>query len=358
MCLHITLPFLFPFLPPPTTSLSFCLQPCHRPSLQPSLDCLFAPSPHLLCHPNQQFTSQFSLCLGNCHSSSDCTFSHKPSPSLCSSSFPHQSFSCPDLKPCSPPFENTANNSHSSSQYNTRLKFESKVRPSLSSELLSSSPPFSSDSQSSRSCFHKTNALTNSPQCPSQPKSNSAHSRPGCFTLHSQTRPNPSSLIWSKSNACPHTLQKNQHRSNAGVKTSLLPSFHTGFQTNPTTPSQCDSDLRPSMLSFDRLDLCPASTLPPPERIFTAPSICILPYTNSAHSSMQSLTITPHPHQLSCCEGPMTKSLKAGALHLKNICTFFVIKKLQHYIPVLLYVGGCGSFLLYFHRIGSNFNLT
>lgn len=338
MCLYITLPFFFlsPFLPPPTTSLSFCLQPCHRPSLQPSLDCLFAPSPHLLCHPNQQFTSQFSLCLGNCHSSSDCTFSHKPSPSLCSSSFPHQSFSCPDLKPCSPPFENAADNSHPSSQYNARLKFEPRVRPSLSSELLSSSPPFSSDSQSNRSCFHKANALTNSPQCSSQPKSNGARSRPGCYTLHPQTRPNPSSLTWSKSDACPRTLQKNPHRSNAGVKTSLLPSFHSGFQTNPAAPSQCDSDPRPAKPSLDRLDLCPASTLPPPERLFTAPSTCILPYANSAHSSLQSLTVTPHPHQLPCCEGPMTKSLKAGALHFKNICTFFFF---CHQKVATLYIG-------------------
>lgn len=321
------LPSLFPFLPRPTTSLSFCLQPCRRPSLQPSLDCLFAPSPHLLCHPNQQFTSQFSLCLGNSHSSSDCTFSHKPSPSLCSPSFPHQSFSCPDLKPHSPPFENTSNNSHCSPQYNTRL-FESKA--SLSSELLSSPPHSNSDSQCDSSCFHKTNVLTNSPHCSSQPKSNSSHSRPCRFTLQSQTSPKPNSLLWSKSNVCPRTLQNNQHRSNAGVKTLLLPIFHTGFQTNPTTPLQSDSDPRPAMLSFDRLDLCSASTLRPPERLFAAPSTCVLPYTNSAHSSLQSLTITPHLHQLPCFEGPMTKSLKAGVLHLKNICTFFLTKKLQH----------------------------
>lgn len=319
MRLYFTLPSLFPFLPPPTTSLSFCLQPCRRPSLQPSLDCLFAPSPHL-CHPNQQFTSQFSLCLGNSHSSSECTFSHKPSPSLCSSSFPHQSFSCPDLKPHSPPFENTSNNNHFSSQYNTRLKFESKVRSSLSSELLSSPPHSNSDSQLDSSCFHKTNALTNSPHCLSQPKSNSSHSRPCRFTLRSQTSPNPNSLLWSKSNVCPCTLQ-NQHRSNAGVKTLLLSSFHAGFQTNPTTLLQSDSDPRPAMLSFDRL--LSTSTLPPPERLFAAPSTCILPYTNSAHGSLQSLTITTHPHQLPCFEGTMTKSLKAGALHLKNIFTFF-----------------------------------
>lgn len=330
MCLSITLPSLFPFLPPPTTSLSFCLQPCRRPSLQPSLDCLFAPSPHLLCHPNQQFTSQFFLCLGNSHSSSDCTFSHKPFPSLCPSSFPHQSFSCPDLKPHSLPFENTSNNSHSSSQYNNRLKFESKVRPSLSSELLSFPPHSNSDSQSNSSCFRKANALTNSSHCSSHPKSNSSHSHPCRYTLHSQSSPNPDSLLWNKSNVCSRTLQNNQHRSNSGVKTLLLPSFHPGFQTNPTTPLQSDSDPGPTILSFDRLDLCSASTLPPPERLFAAPSTCILPYTNSAHTSLQSLSITPHPHQLPCFEEPMTKSLKAGALHFKNICTFFLIKKLQH----------------------------
>lgn len=322
VCLFLTLPSLFPFLPPPTTSLSFCLQPCRRPSLQPSLDCLFAPSPHLLCHPNQQFTSQFSLCLGNSHSSSDCTFSHKPSPSLCSSSFPHQSFSCPDLNPDSSPFEKTSNNSHSSSKSSNHLKSKSKVRPSLSSELLSSPPHSNSDSQSDSS-FHKTKALTTSPHCSSRQKSNSSYSHPCLFTLHSQTSPNPNSLLWAKSNVCLRTLQNNQHRSNAGVKTLLLPSFHTGFQTNPTTPLQSDSDPRPAMLSFDRLDLCSTSTLPPTDRLFPAPSTCVLPYTNSAHSSLQSLTITPHPLQLSCFEGPMTKSLKAGALHLKNICTFF-----------------------------------
>ena len=307
VCSYFTLLSLFPFIPPPTTSLSFCLQPCRCPSLQPSLDCLFAPSSHLLCHPNQQFISQFSLCLGNSHSS----FSHKPSPSLCSLSFPHQSFSCPDLKPHSLSLENTSY-SHSSSQYNTHLKFESKVRSSQSSELLSSPPHFNSDSQFDSSSFHKTNALTHCLNSSSRPKSNSFRSHPCGFN----------SVVWSKSNACPRILQNNQPKLNAGVKTLLLPSFHTGFQTNPTTLLQSDSEPRPAMLSCDRLDLCSAATLPPPERLFAAPSTCILPYTNSAHSSLQSLTITPHLHQFPHFEGPMTKSLKAGALHLKNKCTF------------------------------------
>lgn len=322
VCLSFTLPSLFPFLPPPTTSLFFCLQPCRRPSLQPSLDCLFAPSPHHLCHPNQQFTSQFSLCLGNSHSSSDCTFSHKPSPSLCLSSLPHQSFSCPDLKPRSPPFETTSNNSHSSSQYNTSLKFESKAHPSLTKVLpasLSSPPYTSSDSQSNSSCVNKTNALTN-PPCSSHPKSNSSRSRSCRFTLRSQPSPNPNSLHWSMSNGCPQTFQDVQHKPNSGVQTLLLPRCHTGFQTNPTTPFQSNSDLqnrRPAMLSSDRLVPSSASYLPPPERLLAAPSTCTLSYTNSAHSSLQSLTITPHPHHLPWFEGPMTKSLKAGALNLK-----------------------------------------
>ncbi|XP_056900923.1 focal adhesion kinase 1-like isoform X4 [Takifugu flavidus] len=292
-------------------------KPCRRPSLQPSLDCLFAPSPHHLCHPNQQFTSQFSLCLGNSHSSSDCTFSHKPSPSLCLSSLPHQSFSCPDLKPRSPPFETTSNNSHSSSQYITSLKFESKAHPSLTKVLpasLSSPLYTSSDSQSNSSCFNKTNALTNShPPCPSHPKSNSSRSRSCRFTLYSQPSPNPNSLHWSMSNGCPQTFQDVQHKSNSGVQTLLLPRCHTGFQTNPTTPLQSDSDpqnRRLAMLSCDRLGPSSASCLPPPERLLAAPSTCTLSYTNSAHSSLQSLTITPHPHHLPCFEGPMTKSLK------------------------------------------------
>lgn len=311
-------------LPPPTTSLSFCLQPCRRPSLQPSLDCLFAPSPHHLCHPNQQFTSQFSLCLGNSHSSSDCTFSHKPSPSLCSSSLPHQSFSCPDLKPRSPPYENASNNIRSSSQHNTSSKFESKAHPSLSSELLSSPPRTSSDSQPNNSCFHKTNALSNNHLlCSSQPKSKSSHSLSCRFPLHSQTSPNPSSLHWSMSNVCPRTCQNIQDRSNTGVGTLLLPSFPTGFQTNPTSPLQSNSDPRPAMLLCERLDFPSASTLLPPERLFAAPSMCALSCTKIAHSSLQNLTITPHPHHLPCFEGPLTKSVKAGALHLKQCCCFF-----------------------------------
>lgn len=317
VCLSFTLPSLFPFLPPPTTSLFFCLQPCRRPSLQPSLDCLFAPSPHHLCHPNQQFTSQFSLCLGNSHSSSDCTFSHKPSPSLCSSSLPHQSFSCPDLKPRSTPFETTSNGSHSSSQYNTSSKVESKAQPNLPSP-----PHTSSDSQSNSSCFHKMNALTKSHfLCSSQSKSNSSRSHHCRFTVHSQTSPNPNTLHWRMSNVCPQTLQDIQHRSNACVKTLLLPRFHIGFQTNPLTPLQSESDPQnqhPAMLSCDRLGLSSASSLPPPERLFAAPSTCTLSYTDSACSSLESLTIPPHPHHLPCFEGPMTKSLKAGALHLKQ----------------------------------------
>lgn len=322
--MSFTLPSLFPFLPPPTTSLFFCLQPCRRPSLQPSLDCLFAPSPHHLCHPNQQFTSQFSLCLGNSHSSFDCTFSHKPSPSLCSSSLPHQSFSCPDLKPRSPPFETSSNNSYSSSQYNTSLKFESKAPPGLCTALptsLSSPPLASSDSQSNSSCFNKTNAVTNShPPCSSQPKSNSSRSRSCRFALHSQTSPYLNSLHWSMPNVCTQTLQDIQHRSNSGVQTLLLPRCHAGFQTNPTTPLQSDCDpqiRRPAMLSGDRLGPSSASCPPPPERLLAAPSTYTLSYANSVHSSLQSLTITPHPHHLPCFEGPLTKSLKAGALNVK-----------------------------------------
>ncbi|XP_070823465.1 focal adhesion kinase 1-like isoform X8 [Chaetodon trifascialis] len=285
-------------------------KPSRRPSLQPtfSLDCLSAPSPHHHCHPNQRFASQLSLCLGNPHPSSPCTSSHLPAPPLYSSSpqFPHHFSS-------SPPLQNSTHHS----QHNTELNPESKAHPSLSlqSQTNFCSPPHtSSDSLSSGSCPYKTNPPTNGHLlCSSQTKLNHSHSHPWLFSpLLSQAGPNLNSL--SCSPVCPHALQNIQHKSNSDLKTLLLPSFHSGCQTNPSTPLQPDSDPRhqlPAVHSCGRPPLVsPAPlTLSHRERVPFASTL------SSTHhhppSRMPSVPVTTHPpFPTPCSERPMSRPLK------------------------------------------------
>lgn len=312
---------LFISLSPPLP-LSLCLQPSRRPSLQPSLDCMSAPSHHDHCHPNQHFASQLSLCLGDPHPSSPCTFSHLPTPLFYSLS---SQFSHSQLQSLPPQL--TSYCSHSCSQHNTKIKLESEAHPCLSlqsHDSFSSSSHTSSDSLSAGSCFHKKNPLTNNHLlCSSRPNSKNSHSRPWHFTLHSQSSPNLSSLQHSMSNVCPLTLQDIQHKSDSNLKSLLLPSFHPSCQTNPSSSLQPDSDRQQQhsfLLSCERTShISCSTTLPPTERYVPVPTACTLPLTNHNPScSMQSLTLTTcQPFPIPGFEEPMSKSLKAGDLLLR-----------------------------------------
>ncbi|XP_035528035.1 focal adhesion kinase 1-like [Morone saxatilis] len=287
-------------------------KPSRRPSLQPtfSLDCLSAPSPHHHCHQNQRFASQLSLCLGNPHPSSPCTSSYLPTPPLYPSSlqFPHHFSSSPNPQSQSPSLHVTTHSNQSFSHHNTKLDLESNAHPSLSRANFYSPPHTSSDCLSNGSCPYKKNPPTNGHLlCSSQPKSNNTHSHPWHFSpLLSQSSPNLHSLPRSMSNVCPHTLQKIQPKSNSNLKSLLLPSFHTGCQTNPSTPLQPDSDPQhqhPAVQSCGRPPLvCPPPlTLPHTERALPVPT------NHHPPSRMTSLT-TPFP--TTCAERPMSTPLK------------------------------------------------
>lgn len=318
------MPSIFPLLLP--LPLCFCLQPSRHPSLQPSLVCLSAPSPHHHCHPNQHFASQLSLCLGNPHPPPACTFYRLPTSSLDSLSlqFPHHSFSSPTSQPQSHLFEKTTYYKHLFSQNNTKLKLETKAYPSLSLQSHGSfpSPPHASlDSLPSGSCLHKTNPLPNGHLLgSSQPKSNNSHSHSGRFsTLFSQSSPNLSSLPGSMSNVCPHTLQNVQPKSNANPKILPLPSFNPDCKTDPSAPLQPDSDPQcqhPAVLSCKRPPLASSSPITPPfsERFLPVPSSCTLSHTTyNPHSPVQSLPLTTHPpFPIPGSERPLSKPLKAG----------------------------------------------
>uniref|UniRef100_A0A8C4EJM5 Focal adhesion kinase 1 n=1 Tax=Dicentrarchus labrax TaxID=13489 RepID=A0A8C4EJM5_DICLA len=294
-------------------------KPSRRPSLQPtfSLDCLSAPSPHHHCHQNQRFASQLSLCLGNPHPSSPCTSSYLPTPPLYSSSlqFPHNFSSSPNPQPQSPSLHVTTHYNQSFSQHNTKLDLESNAHPSLSRANFYSPPHTSSDCLSNGICPYKKNPPTNGHLlCSSQPKSNNTHSHPWHFSpLLSQSSPNLHSLPRSMSNVCPHSLQKIQPKSNSNLKTLLLPSFHTGCQTNPSTPLQPDSDPQhqhPAVQSCGRPPLVypPPLTLPHTERALPVSSAHTQSSTNHHPPSRMTSLTTPFP--TTCAERPMSRPLK------------------------------------------------
>ncbi|XP_034729282.1 focal adhesion kinase 1 isoform X12 [Etheostoma cragini] len=293
-------------------------KPSRRPSLQPtfSLDCLSAPSPYHHCHQNQGFASQLSLCLGDPHPSSPFTSSHLPAPLYSSSlRFPHHFSSSPNPQPQSPRLENTTFYSHSFSQHNAKFNPESKAILSLQSHASFYSPPYTrSESLSNGSCPHKTNPPTNGHLlCSSQPKSNNSHSHPGLSPLISHSSPNLNSLPCSMSTVCPHTLQNTQPKTNSYLQTLLSRSFHPGFQTNPSTSLQPDSDPQrrnPSLLSCGRPPLVSPSPLT--EKLFPIPSACTLSSTHHhPPSRMPCLPVTTNkPFPIPCSKSHMSRPLK------------------------------------------------
>ncbi|XP_045900103.1 focal adhesion kinase 1-like isoform X2 [Micropterus dolomieu] len=301
-------------------------KPSCRPSLQPtfSLDYLSAPSPHHYCHPNQRFASQLSLCLGNPHPSSPCTSSHHPLLPLPTppfySSFPLHFSSSPDPPSQSPPLQNTTYHSHSVSEHNTKLNPESRAHSSLllqSHAYFCSLPDTTSDSLSNGSCPQKTNPL-NPLLCSSQPKSYNSHSHPRHFSpLLSPSSPKLNSLPRCVSNDCPHTLQNIQPKPNSYLDTLLLPSFHPGCHTNPSTPLQPDSDpqqqLPPGQSCGGPPLVSPTPlSLPHSERNFPVPCTCTLSSTNPHPSSrtpgLPVTTLTPFP--IPCSERALSRPLK------------------------------------------------
>ncbi|XP_040901048.1 focal adhesion kinase 1-like isoform X6 [Toxotes jaculatrix] len=289
-------------------------KPSRRPTLQPtfSLDCLSAPSSHHHCHQNQRFASQLSLCLGNPHPSPPCASSHLPTPPLYSSSlqFPHHFFSSPNPQPQSPPLQNTAYYDRSFSPHHPRLKPESKAGPSLSLQFqtnLCSPPHTNPGSLSSGSCPQKINPPINGHlPCSSQPASDTSHSHLRHLSLlHSESSPNLNTLPSRMANVCPLTLQNIQPKSNSNLKIPLLPSFHPGCQTNPSTSLQPDSDPQtqhPAVQSSTR-----------PQMVSPAPlSPCNLPSANPhPPSRIPSLSVTTHmPFPIPCSERPMFRPLK------------------------------------------------
>lgn len=295
----------------PPLPLSLRLQPSRRPSLQTtfSQDCLSTPPPHHHCHDSQRFASQLSLCLGNPHPSSPCTSSHLPAPPLCSSPvhFPHHVSSSPNSQLQSLPLQNSLFYNRSFSPHHTRLNPESKAHPSSSLQCrtnLCSPPHTDSDSRSSASCLHKINAPPSSHLfCPSQPASNSSHCHPSrLFPFLSQSSPDLNSLSSRTSNVCPLTLQNIQPESNSNLKIPLLPSFHPGCQSNPSSPLQPDSDPQAQRCMVQPCGRPPLVS-PPPLPPYTLPSA-------NAHPPSQIPSHHP-PFPLSTC-----RPLKAGGVLL------------------------------------------
>ncbi|XP_069034529.1 uncharacterized protein, partial [Embiotoca jacksoni] len=308
--------FLFPCVPP--LLLSFCLQPSHRPSLQPtfSLDCVSAPSPHHHCHQNQRFASQLSLCTGKPHPSSPC--SHLPTPPFYSSSLKFTSHfsSSPCPEPQSPPLQHTTFYNKSLSQH--QLNPDSKSYPSQTNMYYPSYTD--SGSLSNGSCPHNTNPPTNGHVlCSSHPKSNSSHFHPWPFSLLlSQSSQSFNSLPCSMSDVYPHTLQIIQPKSSCNLKTLLLPSFHPDCQTNPRSPLNPDFDPQiqhPALQSCGRPPLVPPA--PHTERVLP-----VTPASTNPHppSQMPSLPVTTHaPFSIACSQRHVSRPLKAGGVLLN--CT-------------------------------------
>ncbi|XP_056235913.1 focal adhesion kinase 1-like isoform X12 [Seriola aureovittata] len=288
-------------------------KPSRRPSLQTtfSQDCLSTPSSHHHYHENQRFASQLSLCLGNPHPSSPCTSSHLPTPPLCSSplQFPHHFSFSPNAQPQSLPLQNATHYNRSFSPHHARLNPES-----LQFQTNLCSPPHTdSDSTSSGSCPHKINSPTNSRLlCSSQPTSNNSHCRPRHLSpLLPQSSPNLNSLPSRMSNVCPLTLQNIQQESNSNLKIPLLPSFHPGCQTNPSTPLQPDPDPQTQHRAVQSCGR-PPLVCPTPLTPYTLPSSNPLP-----PSQIPSFPVTTHmPFPIPCSQRPMSRPLKAGGVLL------------------------------------------
>lgn len=281
-------------------SSSVCLQPSRRPSLQPAfrVDCLSAPSPYHHYHPNQRFASQLSLYLGNPPPSTYCPSSQLLISQSSTLPFPNHCSSTPTSQ--SHALLYSFNNSSSP----RRIDFNTE------SQTLDTDARFCSQTLPSGSGFHKTNPPSNSHLL-----SNSC-SHPRHFpSVHSLSSPNLSTLPYSMSNICPHTLPTIQLQSNSNPKTLQI--FPPGFQTNPSTPVKPE----PNPLSeHPTVKPCGRPPLGSPAPLSLSDRERVLPVTSahalacpSPHSQMHNVFVTDH---MPCSERSMCRPLKAGVLNL------------------------------------------
>lgn len=319
--LSVSLSTAIPFIsicPSSTFFFLLCLQPSRRPSLPPtlSLDCFSSSSPHH--HPNQHFASQLSLCPGNPNTSYTYTSPHLPTPMSSSLIFPYHFSTFPNHQPQSRPPQNKLYYGCSLSLRPNSLNPQSKIHANLplQSQANFCSPPLiNSESLSNGSCPGKTNPQSNGHLlCSSQLNPNSSHSSRRHFPqLFSQSTSYLDSLAYSMSDVCPHTLKNIELKSNSNLEALLLPSFHPGCQTNPSTELMPGSALQ---LQCGRPPLAPTA-FPHSERVHPVPSACTLfaslPHPPSQKPSLPVATRVPFPN---CCSLSPNRPLKAGGVEL------------------------------------------